>query len=218
MSKTRRFNRIHIAGPSGTGKTTLAKLLSGGLQIPYITTSAKVIWPKYDIIKHSESFELPISRFITYQGDINDRRITDLIGKTSFITDRSSLDSITYFLDNAAGRVSKVECDIFINEVLANMIISTDVIFFLPYDFDKQSLPENDGHRVTNRYYQEKSNVVFEYVIKMLSDKKLTENWKHTTLEEGKVHVFKLNTWDKYKKFEQASNIINGEIWRNLFI
>lgn len=210
-----KFSRVQITGPSGTGKTTLAKIISDELNIPFISTSAKEVWPNFGINKHSDVFDLSIPKFKEYQEAINDNRVTNLHGINSFISDRSvGIDSIAYFFDHLAGRLSKVELDIFKSEVITDMLSVTDAIIYLPYNFDLQSIPINDGKRITNQYYQEKMTLIFDYVINMLSDRKLKPNWKHTTILEGKIEIIRLCSWDINKKSIKSIKFIkNGASW-----
>lgn len=215
-----RFNKIQLTGPSGTGKTTLAKLLSDDLNIPFISTSAKNVWPQFRIKKHSQVFDLSIPDFNDYQEAVNNSRVDALLGMNSYISDRAvGVDSIAYYFDYLSGKLSKTELDIFKHKVEIDMLTTTDAIIYLPYNFDKQNIIEDDGMRITNRYYQEKMTMMFDYVIGLLSDRQLTPHWRYTTLCEGQVHVLKLDSWDLAKKTRLSAKFIkNGPSWldRNL--
>ena len=50
-------NKIFISGTSGIGKTTLAKFISEKFSLPYISTSASSLWPKYGFTNHADALK-----------------------------------------------------------------------------------------------------------------------------------------------------------------
>jgi len=49
--------RIMITGASGVGKTTLASHISEQYDLPFVTSSAKAIWPRFGFKNHQEAHE-----------------------------------------------------------------------------------------------------------------------------------------------------------------
>jgi len=150
-------------GPSGTGKTTLALGLSRALNLPYITTSAKNVWPKYGIKKHAEAFELNELMFADYQKAIVRDR-SRLIRNVEYVTDRSPVDNLVYTMDFLARKQHMVP---YIDEIKGMVHTQlgryVDLLIYLPFT-NKISL-EDDGKRVTSHYYQRTITGLFNVVL-----------------------------------------------------
>ena len=54
------FKRIGFAGPSGIGKTTLAKWISEEYKIPFISSSYSDLIPETKNITHEEMVNMPL--------------------------------------------------------------------------------------------------------------------------------------------------------------
>jgi len=155
--------KIFISGVSGTGKTTLAKYISQRYRIPFIEGSSKVLWAKHGITKHSDiiahSTEDP-KWGLDFQTALLNYRGKSIEGFDDFVTDRSPLDSMVYFLLQNAPHLTKDVTDEYFEscknsyplgsrQILLELCTEDDMVF------------ENDGMRIDNPHYQMVVNSVF---------------------------------------------------------
>lgn len=93
--------RIFITGVSGVGKTTLAKWIAEEYGLEYISTSASKLWPQFGFKNHADALKKSMINPILgyqYQMAIYQERVKALAYKDSFVTDRSPIDNLVYFL------------------------------------------------------------------------------------------------------------------------
>lgn len=154
--------RICIAGPSGTGKTTLAKYIAETYKIPFITTSTKPLWEKHSINSHAElisrCFQNP-QWGLDFQKEVLDWRVEKLYGKLDFVTDRSPLCNLTYFLMQNSQTLGEAETESYINDCVKAMNMFRGMIQ-LPFIPDAPL--EADGMRIANQYYQKMVNACYQ--------------------------------------------------------
>jgi len=157
--------KIFICGPSGTGKTTLAKWISATYRIPFISTSGKALWGDFDIHSHAELINLcnKDKAFAEeYQWHLLRYRNKALRNVDEFVTDRSPIDNLVYFLLQVSPNITK-ESTISYIKACEEAIAYGNKIIYLP--FINEIDIENDGYRITNPYYQNCISSIFDYVI-----------------------------------------------------
>lgn len=155
--------KIAICGSSGTGKTTLAKELEKAVkELNFISTSAKEVWPKYGLDKHTDPHDMPIEIFRDYQNDILERRSEVLNNYESYITDRSPIDNIVYYLQGVAMRENSGISKLYLDKV-EEKLKELDLIIYLP--LTQAIILEDDGKRVQNWYYQCMINSMFMNIL-----------------------------------------------------
>jgi len=157
--------KIMICGASGTGKTTLAKHISELYELPYVTTSASQLWPKYGFNSHKEALRKclsdPSMGFI-YQLDILTNRRAKLDSLSNYVTDRSYVDNITYILLQMGHGITQGNLEIFLNECQIAMREVNGLIFLrwnLDIDF------EDNGKRILNRVYHEMVDNTMRWIL-----------------------------------------------------
>jgi hypothetical protein len=130
--------RIAISGPSGYGKTTLAKKLSDLLDIPFITTSAQLLWEStgghYPVHSHQDVIQMSVENpkvGIRFQHDLLELRAEMLKDSPSFVTDRSPIDNLTYFLLQNAPFGTQSEFNDYRAKCLQQTLDNYDFIFLL---------------------------------------------------------------------------------------
>ena len=183
--------KIFISGPSGIGKTTMAIHLAKEYNIPFIQGSSKVLWEKYDINSHKELIQKTNTDpdfGINFQFELLHYRNTSIEGLDNFVTDRSPMDNLVYFMLQVS---DKVDSDITFKYMqMCRESYPKDylqIFMGLNYDMCKQGL-EDDGFRVTNIYYQLMVNAIFDQII--------SGNWLDIKMEFFQP----LKTWDFDKK------------------
>lgn len=147
--------KIFITGTSGIGKTTLAKYISARYRIPFIEGSAKRLWEKYGISKHLDIFILPIEKQLEFQHELLDLRESDVNKYEDFVSDRSYVDNIVYFLIQNAPNIDDERVRIYIERAkkLFNETPDSRLIYLNNKD-KTNNVVEDDGYRINNVYYQ----------------------------------------------------------------
>ncbi len=189
--------RICISGPSGVGKSTLATEISKAYNIPFITTSTKPLWDKYKIRSHQELIERTLvdpQWGIDFQDEVLDYRINKLLGVKDFVTDRSPLDNLAYFLMQNSYNTSEEKTAKYIQRCKDAMALFTGIIVI---PFTDEVVLENDGKRVNNRYYQEYTNAVFVLAAKIMRQ------------EFGKMYGETLMMWNFEARVAHTANLLN---------
>lgn len=160
--------KIFISGPSGIGKTTMATHLAKEYNIPFIQGSSKVLWEKHGINSHKELIQKTNTDpdfGVNFQFELLEYRNKAIEGHESFVTDRSPMDNLVYFMLQVS---DKVDSDITFKYMqMCRETYPKDylqVFMGLNYDMCKKGL-EDDGFRVTNIYYQLMVNAIFDQII-----------------------------------------------------
>lgn len=191
--------KIFISGPSGIGKTTMANFLAKEYNIPFIQGSSKVLWDKYGINSHKELIQKTNTDpdfGVNFQLELLEYRSKAIEGHESFVTDRSPMDNLVYFMLQVSDKV-----DSNVTFKYLQMCRETypkdyiQVFMGLNYDMCKQGL-EDDGFRVTNIYYQLMVNAIFDQVV--------SGNW----LDIDMSSFISFKTWD----FQMKEKLIKSKI------
>lgn len=177
--------RIMICGASGTGKTTLAKFISGTYDIPYISTSASKLWPKYGFKNHEDVLYKcgkDKSLSLAYQVDVLNTRINEVKDKDTFVTDRSYIDNLTYLLLDMGYKIRPGEFGAFV-DIVKKRLEDIDLIIYIRYSDD---IPlENDGKRIVNSLYQKLTDQVMHWIL-----------YSPDFMVSWNTKVIELNIWD----------------------
>lgn len=189
--------RISLSGPSGTGKTTLAKYISETYDIPFIETSTKPLWEKYGISSHQELIKLGATDptwGLEFQYEVLRFRAKQIDGVESFVCDRSPLDNLAYFLLQNTHLLSERETDNYI-KACNEALLSFNGLICLP--FTKLIPLEDDGKRVANKYFQMGVNEMFSLASGLLGSR-LSTIYGLTILE-----------WDFEIRKQKVDNLVN---------
>lgn len=150
--------RIVFAGPSGIGKTTLAKLLSEELKLDYISGSISNLLPDTKNLTHREMLSRDPKEL-----QMEDYKIMNLRNKLfskyklkGYISDRSFLDSAAYFIYKQASKLPTCELvsfldlarDLTIKNVDYLIVLDFPVFFILNWNI------EDNNKRILNDFFQ----------------------------------------------------------------
>lgn len=153
--------RIFICGPSGTGKTTLAKVLEEYYELgKFVSGSSKALWDKYGIKCHRDIIERTVMDpkwGFDFQMELLDLRISlfEVNDDINIISDRSLVDNVIYFtLQNSPFEVT-LNCEAYFKKAFSSFRKGDWLIVrYYPAQvtgFD--NFIENDGMRLTNPFY-----------------------------------------------------------------
>ena len=151
-----KFN-ILLAGPSGVGKTTVAKFLSEELGIKFISGSVSDLLPQTKEMTHAEMLARDSKDLYTEDYQILNLR-NKIFSKEEepFVSDRSFLDSAAYFLYKQADKIPACEVEQFINLAKMATLQSIDYLVFIDYSLDMFNnwIIEDNSKRVISKFFQ----------------------------------------------------------------
>lgn len=155
------YKRVAIAGPSGVGKTTLAKAISQSMGIQYVSGSLYDLMPNlpknhYDL---NAKFDLSQKHLRNIQ-ILNLRKKQYKLTPGNFVTDRSIYDTIGY--DIQENSIGMINCDTedmfrmanFIQNELEDKRITHLIVIPFNEDYLANWKMEGDNKRSTNKYFQ----------------------------------------------------------------
>ncbi len=146
--------KIAIIGSQSTGKSSLGRELSKRMSIPLITEIAR----RWNIEKVSQ-IEL-----IHIQKELLKLQIQEENRNGQFISDRSTIDNLAYWLHNVSPIVQKEENELYIKTALDN-VKKYSHIFLLSPEF----YPVDDGFRNTNIIYQLQIAEVINTILRLFN-------------------------------------------------
>jgi hypothetical protein len=191
--------KIAIAGPSGVGKTTLAHWIANEYGIPFITTSTKPLWEKYNIQSHKELVSRTIlnpSWGYQFQLELLEMRQNIIDTNNNFVTDRSPMDNLVYFLMQNTPYMSEGETEEYV-KLCADALGKLDCLIQIP--FTELINLEDDGKRIPNKYYQMTTNITFVMAAGLLDP---------YLKPDGPLRVTSLQMWDWDERVEKIKNFI----------
>lgn len=168
-------NRIMFAGPSGIGKTTLAKFvesIGGGDEPlwPFISGSVSDLLPQTKDELHKDMLSHDKKELYTQDFQILNLRKKLFVNQDSFVSDRSFLDSAAYFLYKQAGTIPQCEMDHFLElckMCLCQYCDKLIVLNFTPYMVENWIMEDNKK-RIMNKYFQAEISSIMLMIL---------ENW-----------------------------------------
>jgi len=142
--------KIGISGSHGTGKTSLAKKLSKQFDLPLITEVARDV----------NIMLLKGNQYCQAQRDILIKQIEEEGKYQSFVSDRTVIDNLAYFISICSHIVSIKEIKWYVNEA-RNHISVYDKIYYLPIKFE---LVDN-GFRFTEMSVQKNIDDIIRSIL-----------------------------------------------------
>jgi adenylate kinase len=176
------INKIAFCGTSGSGKTTLVKYVNEVHGYPWINGSSgeiisaeakKELTNTYQVelgLGHQHIIKNSMinpSFGIAYQNAVLEFRAQQIKENARFVTDRSPIDNIAYFLTQCSSQQPQHICMRFIADAISLIEQELDLIIYIkPVQPNKEV--EDNGSRVANWAYQFMVDAVFEKTIHQL--------------------------------------------------
>ncbi len=154
--------KIAIIGSQSSGKTTLAEKLSEKLNIQLIREIAR----KYD---RNELLNISSERYMTIQKELLEQQIMAENQYKEFISDRSSLDNLSYWLNNCANRTNSHDNNQYIKRAMDNAKNYSHVLLLIP-----EFYPKDDGFRSTDIVYQMRIDAIIQTILHLYEIKHYT--------------------------------------------
>ena len=148
--------RTMLAGPSGIGKTTIAKVIGNMTGIEFVSGSVSDLLPETKDMSHESMLNRSSEQLYSEDYKILNIRNQLFRNKEEFVSDRSYIDSIAYFLYKQADQIPQCEVEQFILLACRLLVQQCDLLIVLelvPEDAHNW-LTENNAKRITNNYFQ----------------------------------------------------------------
>lgn len=148
--------KINFAGPSGIGKTTMAKWLSEELNIPFVSGSYSDLIPSTANIRHKDMISKDPQEIHTQDTQLLNLRNKLFGSYPEMISDRSYLDSAAYHINKLSHHLKECDTDSFIDICKSLTLVTISHLIVLPLSINnwKEWEMEDNQKRVLNRYYQ----------------------------------------------------------------
>lgn len=163
-----------FVGPSGIGKTHLSKFIADKYGIPFISGSYSDMVPSTKDQSHADMVSKDSKVIYNEDYKLLWARAKVYLGYTtkglSFVTDRSYIDSIAYFIYKLSKVIPKCEIEGF--EHAAKMLLFRDCTHLIVMQCTESMVDtwrvENNEKRILNTYFQWMVSMVMIGVLKRL--------------------------------------------------
>lgn len=173
--KLNHLMRVMLAGPSGIGKTTLARWLSEVSGVKFISGSMSNLLPETKDITHHELLSENNKKLILQDYQLISVRHRVFGTSGSYITDRSYLDSAAYFIYKQSKFESNCTLSDFIYTCKQLICSDCDVIILLSLDNPLDFMIEDNHKRITNSYFQVQISKLCEIALKVMGYRETLE-------------------------------------------
>lgn len=148
--------RIMFVGPSGIGKTTLAKYVAKREDLPFISGSMSDLLPATEGVSHNEILSLGSEEMYKADFQLLNRRYRLFKDREYFVTDRSYADLAAYFWYKQSRTLPECEMEHFFYQCQKLMENQCDLAIFLPLNLSnyKDWPMEDNKKRIMNRFFQ----------------------------------------------------------------
>ena len=204
--------KVAFTGTSGSGKTTLVTFVAEKLGLTHISGSAGDVKKEGDKMLIDEMLQYPggghvgVIRYsalnpeygIMNQKLLQMRRRELIVENDNFVTDRSPIDNLTYFINQCAYHpmCTNEMVEEFAKDCLSAWEQLTHVVYVKAV---QPSAVEVNGSRVANNWYQKAIDAQFDHWLKWF--------WKNSL--EG-PEVLQIDYWDLDHRKEKVLEFLNS--------
>lgn len=175
-------------GPSGTGKTTMANVISHDTGIPFISGSISDLIPKTKDMSHLDMMERDYRKIYIEDMQLLNLRAKLFKNEENYVTDRSYLDIFAYHLIKISKSIPECDSDSLLQNISALLLRDCTHLIFVPFmdDMIKNWLIEDNHKRVLNRYFQWYVSQVMYGLLRLLNynQNKLVNITHHVNMGE----------------------------------
>ena len=168
-----KYNKIMFAGPSGFGKTTLAKWLSEQSGVPFESGSLSDLIPQTKEVSHKDMLARDAKDLYTEDFQLLNLRNKLFADKDQYVSDRSYLDSAAYFLYKQSTNQPACEVGHFFG--LCSMLLAQqcDCLIFLNFlpELVSSWVTEDNNKRITSNYFQIEISAIMRTALTLLGYK-----------------------------------------------
>ena len=159
--------KVHFAGPSSIGKTTLAKGLEITSNLEFVSGSISDLIPETKEVSHLEMLNQPNESLYLQDYQVSNLRSKLYADKLDYVTDRSFLDVAAYFWYKQAKSIPACEIEHFfeLNKMLCNKHCTHLILLSLRIDQIKEWFIEDNNKRITSGYFQTLISSLMELVL-----------------------------------------------------
>ena len=197
--------RIMLAGPSGIGKTTLAKAIAEAYNLPYVYGSYRTFSPEeMKTMPHKEMLNQSPGDILKRDYQVLTQRAKSFKDMDAYVTDRSYLDQMAYFVQKLSSHIPSCEVDEFMKHATELLLKQgPDLVIYVPFTVNhfKNWTTEDDGQRIPSNWYQYHTTSSFNALIEYLgfmaySNGKETLGELGYNIQGGTYRVHMLNIYD----------------------
>ncbi|MCM1438838.1 MAG: AAA family ATPase [Roseburia sp.] len=172
--------RILLAGPSGVGKTTVAKFISEEYDFQFISGSVSDLLPQTKDMLHADMLARDSKELYMEDFQILNLRNQRFRNIYPFVSDRSFLDSAAYFIYKQADKIPPCEIEHFLELAKMATLQNSDYLIFFEYTMDMFNnwVIEDNLKRVTSKYFQMEISRIMTMVLDIWGVK-----WSHTNID-----------------------------------
>ena len=140
------MKRIMFVGPSGIGKTTLAKFIETKYGIPFISGSMSDLMPDTKEMHHAEFLHQECGELMNKEYQLLNLRNKLFKDKETFVTDRSYVDLAAYFIYKQSTNIPECEVDAFLDICKDLTVQQCDLLIYLPLSmYNMKEWPMEDN-------------------------------------------------------------------------
>lgn len=198
--------KIGFCGPSGTGKTTLAKYTAEQFDIPYHALSATMVLEQANLSEKDDEIRGKGHRFIIntsgekpiwgveFQREVLNSRRAIIDPLVSVVTDRTPIDNFVYMMAQSSHNSTDEEIAQFFEDCFASYQ-KFDHLFYVTLATG-QPFIEDNGSRIPNKAYQEMINELFKLYFLKFEKRAKKELISHKPGEIKLPRLWMVDGWD----------------------
>lgn len=163
--------RIMFAGPSGIGKTTLAKMVAEQFNIPFISGSYSDLVEETKDLRHEKMIDQSSTTIQEQDYKLISLRHQAYKSSNEFVSDRSYFDSMAYWINKLSHKTSQCTTNDFLGLCETLLFKECTHLIVMPYSmyvWRHWGKIEDNKKRITNGWYQFQITKVMDGLLEYL--------------------------------------------------